>query len=197
MPDITVLTPTIPGRGKLLARAVASVHRQHEQPMEHLIGLDHAGVGAVTMRNDLLAKVVTPWVAFLDDDDEFLPEHLRVLRANAARFHADYVFSDFRVPEQPHFDLASFCWGDWDGMHPLQTTITVLVRTELAQQVGFTEPPPGATIGPDRAGEDLGFTIGCAEAGARIHHVRRVTWLWHHHGGNLSGRSWKAVEGVR
>lgn len=71
----------------------------------------------------------------------------------------------------------------FDPQKPIETTITVLVRTDLAQQVGFQRLNRGET----NSGEDRFFTLGCLAAGARIEHLVEKTWLWHHNSGNTSG----------
>jgi glycosyltransferase involved in cell wall biosynthesis len=71
---------------------------------------------------------------------------------------------------------------------PHQTTITVLVRTELAQSVGFRPPPSHQSVLGQAYGEDYAFTLGCVAAGARIVHLPERTWEWHHTGENTSGR---------
>src|SRR3546814_12327403 len=77
----------------------------------------------------------------------------------------------------------------WDDLAPHQTTITILVLTGLARQVGFTDVAPDAPGAPDgnRGGEDWHFTLGCVAAGAQIVHLPRRSWTWHHTGQNTSG----------
>jgi glycosyltransferase involved in cell wall biosynthesis len=130
-------------------------------------------------------KVSTEWVAFLDSDDEFLPNHLEVLHTAAQEHEADYVFSWFetvppgRDPFPQHFGKL------WDNNLPRHTTITTLVRTSIAQQVGFLKyGKPGEMI---CSNEDWFFTLGCLEAGAKFYHVPERTWRWYHHGKNSSG----------
>jgi glycosyltransferase involved in cell wall biosynthesis len=77
--DITVCIPTIPPRAKMLARALESVAEQTLQPAAIIVEYDHEHTGAAATKNRALAKVTTPLVAFLDDDDHFLPHHLAVL----------------------------------------------------------------------------------------------------------------------
>jgi hypothetical protein len=72
----------------------------------------------------------------------------------------------------------------FDPADPTHTTMTVLVRTELAQQIHFTPREPEHYVG----GEDWRFTLGCVAAGAKIVHLPEQTWFWSHHGGNTSGR---------
>lgn len=186
--DVTVVIPTIPGREQLLARAVDSVLRQNLYVDSIIIRSDIAKQGAAVNRQAGLNSVNTEWVAFLDDDDEFYPQHIESLLSHALDEAADYVFSWYDViggtdPRASEFGLP------WDPEAPRQTTITTLVRTELAQSVGFINPDDAPLNSPDRlyAGEDWFFTKGCAEAGATISHLPERTWAWHHHSGNTSG----------
>lgn len=190
---ITVAIPTIPPREVLLTRAVASAERQTRQPHAIEIAVDRDRQGAVATRNRALDAVTTPWVAFLDDDDELLNCHLEVLLEAAIDHGADYVFSWYLIVDAAgrtrlDGDPLGHFGQPWDPENPHQTTITTLVRTELAQQVRFEQPIPGRTINGQTWGEDFTFTLGCRDAGAKILHVPRHTWLWHHHGANTSGR---------
>lgn len=192
-PEITVVIPTIPPRQHLLERAFASVRAQSFPPAEVVVPDDADHEGAAATRQRGLAAVTTPWVAFLDDDDEMMPNHLKVLAAAARIFQADYVFSYFMIKdgtgrERPDIDPLRHFGRIFDPDKPTQTTITTLVRTELAQAVGFREPPPGALINGETYGEDFQFTVECVKAGAKIVHVPRRTWWWRWHEGNTSGR---------
>lgn len=182
--DVTVVIPTIPPRrDNLLQAAVASVWAQDHPVAALSVSVDLHREGAWVVRQRGLDTVRTPWVAFLDDDDEFYPQHLRRLLECAHESGADYVFS--------YWDLnrTAAVLGDtfgrrFDPAAPHHTTMTVMVRTEIAQQVGFTAPPEGMIV----AGEDWRFMLGCIERGANIVHLPEQTWFWRHHGANTSGR---------
>lgn len=193
--EITVCIPAHPARVEngMLDRAVASVKAQLLPAADISIAVDKNGDGAAVTRQRALDAVQTEWVAFLDSDDWLYPEHLRVLSAGARIFNADYTYSYYMVHfpdgrEWPANDPLGHFGKPFNPAKPHQTTITTLVRTELAQKVGFQDPPEGATIGGHRGGEDWFFTVGCAQAGAKIVHVPRRTWAWVHHPGNTSGQ---------
>src|SRR3546814_2047229 len=89
-PDVLVVTPTIPGRDDLLKRAVASIR----EDMGHVvvagaIEVDLGGLGPSITRNRAVVQTMNAgvrpkWIAFLDDDDEFLPrseEHTSELQS--------------------------------------------------------------------------------------------------------------------
>lgn len=191
--DITVCIPTIPERRTKLRRAIGTVFNQTTPARALAIETDLYADGAPIIRDRALRTVKTPWVAFLDDDDQFLPVHLETLIRAAMWYEADYVYSWYHIVQGDGItiwpgDVLPHFGKKFDPDHPTQTTITTLVRTELAQEVGFRAPPDGATIDGERYGEDFQFTIECIKAGGKIVHVPRRTWLWHHHGANTSGR---------
>lgn len=185
---ITVCTPSIPPRAALLNRALASIKAQTHPPQDTIVQQDFLRAGAAKTRQLALDKVTTPWVAFLDDDDEFLPNHLNVLYTYAMVTTADYVYSWYRVKggqdPRPYGFKRPF-----DPCKPMQTTITTLVRTELAQATGFLAEQDEDLHSPDRhyAGEDWRFTKRCIDLDADIVHAPHKTWIWHHHASNTSG----------
>lgn len=190
---ITVVIPTIPPRSDLLAQAVDSVRMQTQLPTAVIIEQDLHHEGAGVTRTRALQRVTTPWVAFLDDDDLFMPQHLERLWEHKACTDCDYAYSWFETlpaggdPFPPtHFT------EPWDPAAPRQTTVTTLVRRQLAQEVGFLGDPRETNDGM-RAGEDWWFTLECNRLGV-ISHLAEKTWYWRHWGfgqrgvpGNTSG----------
>lgn len=192
---ITVVIPTIPPRGLLLTQAVQSVNDQRLRPYTTIIQIDAGHEGAPRTRHNGLMQVETPWVAFLDDDDLLMPHHLEYLLAHAKETDADYAYSWFQtLPDGADpFPLSHFL-DPWDPDQPRQTTVTTLVRTELAQTVGFLGDDDAETGDGMTAGEDWLFTLGCNKLG-KISHLVERTWYWRHWGygtkdreGNTSGR---------
>jgi glycosyltransferase involved in cell wall biosynthesis len=92
------------------------------------------------------------------------------------------------VVQGPVF-LGDKAFSQWDDNDPCQTTITTLVRTELARAAGGFEQfeDDGSTVDGNRRGEDHEFTLACRKAGGVFRHVPRVTWDWYHHSSNTSG----------
>jgi len=186
--EITVCVPHIASRHVYLHRALNSIHQQTHAPKSIAIAYDVGHDGAAVTRQRSLDMVTTDWVAFLDDDDEFRPWHLEHLLEHARATDADYVYSWFDVagggdPFPPSHFLNEFNPDD-----PVQTTITVLVKRELAQEVGFGEKRDGVLIKGQTWGEDYQFTLGCLKAGGVIKHLVERTWIWHHDSQNTSGR---------
>src|SRR5690349_19947683 len=96
--EITVAIPSIPVvRSAMLAQAVRSVLRQSLPAAALSVAFDTTAAGAAATRQRALDAVRTPWVAFLDDDDQFKPEHLEKLYLHAMNSGADYVYSWFEM----------------------------------------------------------------------------------------------------
>lgn len=175
-------------RAEFLAKAVWSVAKQTLPAAALSIAVDTEHEGAAATRNRAVAAVLTGWLAFLDDDDMLYPPHLAHLRQCAADTDADYVYSYWDTTrtanyfgKPPRYHGPDEFYGHYgrpfDPEHPTHTTMTVLVRTELARAVPFTPRPEGDVAG----GEDWRFTLGCVEAGAKIVHLPEQTWFWRHH----------------
>src|SRR5262245_27114752 len=128
----------------MLNRALQSVQYQTLLPFALSVAMDLDQEGAAKTRQRALDAVQTDWVAFLDSDDFFLPEHLETLSRHAEETSADYVYSWFKVmtadgrllDEDPVFPPGHYL-NPFDPEDPIETTITTLVRTDLAKQVGF------------------------------------------------------------
>jgi len=199
--QVTVVIPSLPERSRQLARAVRSVERQSAPPAEVIVHVDRNRAGAGPARNAALAKVSTPWVAFLDDDDTFHSDHLQSLIDGANSSGADLISSN-AAPDDPRMRDALVCcykgipvrgpinipWGPEQIDHldarrgrrcPHCGTlrgsyimVTNLVRTELIEKAGGF-PAPGS-MGDGFAGwaaEDYLFLLALLDAGARFHHV--------------------------
>lgn len=218
LPGITVCIPTIPPRRALLRRALDSVTHQTMPAAAVSVAVDLNREGAARTRQRALDAVQTRWVAFLDDDDELLPNHLAEL-FTATQDGAQYLWSRYRVAypvavnqirdrvpfmfakdEGDPYPLGRGTFEQWNDDQPAQTTVTTLVRTELAREVGgfypntpIPEDGISGEIDGQRAGEDWDFTLRCRAAAGLggMRHVPVVTWTWHHHNhggiGNTSG----------
>lgn len=175
--SITVIVPTIPGREEQFRRAVRSVSTQTLRSDYLAVAVDRKRDGAAATRNRALQRVDTDWVAFLDDDDELYPNHLRACARNAALTGADLVY--------PWFDCDG--GGDEIGMFGVPfdpvllrqrnyIPVTVLVRTELVREVGGFVDHPDVNGDPC---EDWGLWLALLDAGAVFSHLPQRTWIWH------------------
>jgi glycosyltransferase involved in cell wall biosynthesis len=191
--NVTVVIPTIQVRARMLAKALLSVARQTLQPDAIVVEGDSGRTGSAATRNRALAKVTTEWVAWLDDDDQFLPNHLERLTEAALKENADVVYSLPCVLDgQGNVQPRAWDWGGGPQFDPdllrrkahIQTTS--LVRTAWARKVGgfrFIEDETGAV------NDDHGFYLSLLDAGARFTHVHEETFIWTHHGYGMPGRS--------
>lgn len=174
-PLITVVIPTLSDR-TTLARAVASVEAQ-SLPAAVLVEYDWEREGAAATRNRALTVVETEWTAFLDDDDELKPNHLRACARHARLTGADVVYPGYDVVGG---DDPINCFGiPFDAtLLPRRNFIpvTTLCRTDLVRQVGGFQPHPDEYGNPC---EEWGLWLALVEAGARFSHLPQRTWVWH------------------
>lgn len=183
---ITVAIPSIPVRKACLAQAYASAAVQTLPPEAFSIAIDVDKEGAPATRERALMMVNTPLVAFLDDDDEFMPEHLEKLYNCMRDTDADYVYSWFIMQGGKDPFPPERLNEDFDPANPVETTSTILVKTDLAKSVGFHAIPQRLY----NTGEDFQFTLDCVAAGAKIVHLKgERTWFYNVHGLNTSGKA--------
>ena len=180
---ITVAMPSIPPRvgGDLFRHALYSVRKQTLPPAGGIsVSLDVDKKGAAVTRQRALDAVRTDYVAFLDDDDYFYPNHLEKLLGLLQDNGADYAYSwfDGNDPFPMHRGR------QMDPADPHHTTMTVMVRTELAKEAGFVNHPDANEVWP---GEDWNFTLRCLELGGKFIGTGDVTWYYRVHGRNTSG----------
>jgi glycosyltransferase involved in cell wall biosynthesis len=183
--NVTVAMPVIPPRvgSRLFADAVRSVQEQTRPPAGGIsCALDVEKRGAAVTRQRALDAVRTPWVAFLDDDDYFYPQHLELLTNLARETGADFVYSwfDGNNPFPMHRGR------QFNPAEPHHTTMTVMVRTGLAREAGFILPN-NEPLHQDWMGEDWQFILRCSNAGAIFAGTAEVTWHYRVHGANTSG----------
>lgn len=188
-PTIAVITPAHPARlvNGMLTRAMDSVYRQTLLPDEIHVAVDNNQEGAAPTRQRALKRAGTDWVAFLDSDDILMPQHLEHLLEHALDTGADYVYSWFKLVQiradgiahihetDPIFPSTHFS-EPFNPDEPIETTITTLVRRELAQEVGFFKLERGEV----NSGEDRRFTLECIKKGAVISHLVEHSWYWCH-----------------
>lgn len=167
----------------LAVEAFTSVARQTMQPDTIILVNDLERAGAGRTRMKLLRMVETEWLAWCDSDDLLLPTHLEKLYNHAQETGAVFVNAWFNAPHDPlgHFGKPL----DPCNMH--HTTITFMVKTELAQEVGFRE-----SLKDSPFSEEDWFHISkigdlCCERGLVMSHLRERTWWWRQQGQNTSG----------
>lgn len=207
MSTVAVVIPTIPSRSERLQKAVESVMKQTRVPDQIIVQEDTERLGAWATRNRGLEKVTSDYVAWLDDDDELLPNHIERL----ARFLDHYpqfglVYPIPRV-EGGRDPTATSVNGFWippwrvpfgpEQEEHLRNEgsfipITHMVRTQDVRAIGGF-PAPGTV----RWIEDWGYLVNLLDHGTKFYHLPVVTWRWvigsHHTGGdpNRAGPVWE------
>ena len=99
MTRIAAVVVSLPERHELLKEALDSIHAQTRQPDDIVIGVDSRHYGEVENMNRLLRATDCEWVAFLHDDDLWLPHHLATMEKHF--FYADVVVSRFDLVNRP------------------------------------------------------------------------------------------------
>lgn len=182
--DVTAAIPAHPARLRsgMLDRALRSVAAQTMPPAAVSVAIDLGREGAAATRQRALDGVLTPLVAFLDSDDEFMPEHLERVIGFMEETGADFCYSWFEGTNG--FDPFPMNFGKpFDPTNPVETTSTVVLRTELAKEARIERLPERLHNG----GEDFRLVLRCIELGAKIVHLPERTWRWNIHGLNTSG----------
>jgi len=196
--SIAVVIPTIPGRELLLARAVDSVLAQHRAPDQLVIEADPDRTGAAATRNRALARVECDLIAWLDDDDELLRNHLGALEHALGDY--DLVYSTPRATgAEPtavtYRGRMVKPWGVPFGAEQARhlrergsfIPITFMCRTSMARKAGGF--PEGRTLPDGRyQGEDELFLVAMLDAGARFTHLNVQTWVWNVWDGHTAGK---------
>lgn len=185
VPSISVAIATIPPRANLLSRALASVAVQTLTPTAVIVEWDHHRTGAGPTKNRAIEKVTTEWLAMLDDDDAFLPNHLEKLYRCAEETGADVVYPIPRWEMPDGYSANALRFGLPFDPEELRRRPyipnTVLVRTDLVRRVGGFECYPGTVW------DDYGLFIKLLDAGAKFVHLAEVTWIWNQRGQNTAG----------
>ena len=165
---VSVLTPSIPERERMLEECMASVKAQTYTFAEHLVGIDEEHRGCSWTMNQLAKKSKAEWLLPLADDDLLLPGALaRLIEASE---QGDVIYSPPLVSgnEEKHF------FGN-----PPAIPSFALVRRTLWQVLG------GYDVGRRRE-EDRDLWTRALEKGARFVRIPEAVWVYRFHGGNKS-----------
>jgi glycosyl transferase family 2 len=182
-PGVTVCIASHPARTNTwLLPALQSVLNQTRQPDAILVVNDVDRHGAGWTRRTLLEAVHTEWIAWLDSDDEWYPNHLEKILNHALETGSIFVFPWFDGGDPlGHFGL------EFNPCTPHHTTMGHLVKTEIAKRVGFYDSQPGPF-----SNEDWLFIVGVAEIacreGLKMTHLPERTWYYRQAGQNSSGQ---------
>lgn len=161
LPDLTICIPIGPGHEETAERAKESVKAQTVEVIGHAFYDEH-GDGAGYARNQLLERVETPYVTFLDADDWIEPTFAEVMLSAAydALEDSKYVYSawwEVYPANEERIPLPRKCYcfedGNWWNVH----LINAVIPTHWAREIAFNEDLPGM--------EDTDFFHRLHEAG--------------------------------
>lgn len=185
-PGVTACIAAHPARFRngLLTQALNSVNQQILQPDAIIVVNDKDRHGAGWTRQRILELVDTEWFAWLDSDDRWYPNHLQDLWEEQQRTGAMYVYSWFEARLDPlgHFDKT------FDIHNPHHTTITALVNTAIAKEVGYPETDRSSPYSSEDWGFIVDFAKICVDRGLDMVHLPKRTWFWNQAGQNTSGQ---------
>lgn len=176
--DLTILIPTLPSRSELLRRVVKSIADQ-TVTASVMIEADLDGEGAAATRNRMLEKVHSEWVAFVDDDDYLLPNHIEVLWEH--RHDADLVYTDHEMEHGGTSPVPRLDYTPNRLKSGNFIPVTVMARTSHIRRAGMF--PVGVEY------EDWRLWLHMEKNGSRFKFVPIKTWVWNHAwGGNTAGQ---------
>lgn len=183
--DVTVCTATIPRRKDLLLRAIESVENQTLKPKAHIFKTDINKIGGAAMLDEIISEVETTYIAILDDDDEFLENHIEVLYNKIIEEEADLVYPHFKYAVRGDGGhLERFRGESWDNNNPHQVPITWICRKDSFLEVGgFSKDFDANSMNLDdqgnRIGYDFLFIKRLAAVNKKIIHTPEITWIYH------------------
>lgn len=202
MAPVSVVTATIPGREEMLAECVRAVYAQTVAVSHHVIvaktpypDLERPVDLALSLNTAMLASGAIGWVAFCDDDNLWLPEHVEGLLKTADEHPlADVVYHPSTGTYQPFrqtsywsnelckSELARKNWIDPNG---------AMVRVESIDRAGglrsykFTpwvqvgdNEVVGGYLDTGTSSDDWDFWMRLALTGSTFATARRHTWTY-------------------
>ena len=183
--DVTICTATIPHRKNLLERAIESVKNQTLKPKAHIVETDLNKLGHPAMLDLIIEKVKTKYFMPLDDDDEFLENHIELLYKKIEDEQADLVYPHFKYASRGDGGhLEQFLGVPWDNRYPHQVPITWICRKDAFEEIGgfakdFDPNSYNVDNEGNRIGHDFLFIQRMAKANKKIVHLPVVTWIYH------------------
>lgn len=176
---------------------VAAFARSGPQSVTFLRHETNQGLPAT--RNTAISKARGDWIALIDSDDLWTPDHLEKTLARARETGADLVHSGvamfdsdtgreegLRVPSPEA--VADFPRSLFLGHYIIQPS-SVLLRRELCRRLGGFNPAC-------RYVEDREFWLRLIRAGARVERVDAITCRYRQHAVAMTKHSAAMAEGV-
>lgn len=178
MPEVTFIIPVGPAHTEIAERAIASVKAQTVEA-DYLVVLDENGRGAGAARNYGIQQAETPFIVFLDADDEVAPTFAeRTLTA----FNGRYIYTDLWRDNGEYIAAPACPWVN-ESWH----AVTTLLPLEWAREVGgFDETLPG--------GEDTDFYMKLGASGYCGQRLGEPLFIYHSDSGDSRSDRWKRSE---
>jgi len=189
--DVTVITPTIPGREQDLARCLQSVYWQTVPPAAHLVVAQQKAtdgprpVAVAQGQNQALSTVRTTWVLRLADDDWLTPQAIEKLLEAADQ--ADVVYGPDRDGVAGMTDVNGWDAERLTGFYPehdVGPQSGDLYRTKALRSIGgwctewvnghFHHPMVPVCLLPY---EDSATRCVLAYCGFRFRYISYPTWV--------------------
>lgn len=171
MSTVAAIVVSLPERYGLLCEALESVIEQTRPVDDTVIGIDPYRYGEVGNMNRLIDATDCEWIAFLHDDDVWLPEH--VATAEKHFDTADVIVSRVTTVGRPqstlerqHDNFEDLRWTNWFPPS------AVVVRKAVFDH--WTEPPQP----PPADWVDWSNWRRLLDAGARFAHTNEATMLY-------------------
>ncbi|MDO6527446.1 glycosyltransferase family A protein [Motilimonas sp. 1_MG-2023] len=222
---ISVVIPTYK-RPDLLKRLLTSISQQSVQPEEVIIVDDCSGMtleysevinefstilanlkyfslesnsGASTARNKGIYESTQPWIALVDDDDEWLPEKLAeqkklITQSTDEKLGLVYTWTEAQgVGEQASYTSCISVKGD--ARKALLTTNFIMSASVMVKREAIIEVNCFDVALPSC--QDWDMWIRICLAGYHIDVVEKILTIHHRHGGESIGLSPKAKLGYK
>ncbi len=174
--EVTVITPTIPGRSRLLDRCIASVQAQTIR-VEHLVRTDENREGPATIRNHLAAQAQTRWILPLDDDDTLDPACVQTLLERAE--DAEIVYPWCRMEGRTDGWIPNKLFSVEALFKQNFIPVTALIRRDSFLMLGGYQSIPL---------EDWALWQWAYLHGLEFKCVPEVLWTYYHHEGQAFQR---------
>jgi glycosyltransferase involved in cell wall biosynthesis len=163
---VSAVIPTIPERSGLLEVALESVNAQTRPVDQVCVAVDTDHEGPAEARNRATLESACEWLAFLDDDDIWLPNHIQTCLDHSDG--ADVVYTDCDLVGDHHSPVVNRDFDPFALTHHNYIPVTALVRRSAFEAAGMFDPA-------DRY-EDWALWRRLWSAGRRFVHVPVVTW---------------------
>lgn len=178
MTRVAAVVVSLPERHELLVEAIGSINAQTRAPDDIVVGVDSRHYGEVANMNRLMAATDCEWVAFLHDDDIWLPNHLETVEKHFS--YADVVVSRFDMVNRP--------WSTMEPWHENFDDLRVTNWIGSPSMVAVRKEAWGQWCNPydQFRWVDWANYNRMLESGARFIDTGEVTTLYRFMGGNGS-----------